>query len=396
MTISVGGEIGEVGKTELDRGGAARLPRRLPRGELERAGARRDRASRRSASRPGRRTAACRCPTAAWPRSSSTSRSSAARRGRPRDTAWPAPSSTAPRPCPTSCSTASRRSRRPRSTSPPASRTSSTSTPPSRRSSTTRDRGVVLRERRRRAQAGPDRPAVRVHDPQEGDRAVQAAALGARDEGRDPGRPGREDRVPVHASCGSNGSRAMVERYVRPVELHRPIPDALRGGRGERRPALTPSRERRPCAGGAPALSRETPVLIRAPHRLPIRSRRRARCGVEGADPAAKRRPASPRSPQRSARTGGAVEVGGGTVAGPVISARTGRRATTRTCARSGIKPELKRTLGFLSNFAVAFSYISVSTGTFTQLRASAFGLGGPVVLLGVAARRRSARRSSP
>jgi urea carboxylase system permease len=36
-----------------------------------------------------------------------------------------------------------------------------------------------------------------------------------------------------------------------------------------------------------------------------------------------------------------------------------------------GIKPELKRTLGFLSNFAVAFSYISVSTGTFTL-----FGLG--------------------
>jgi urea carboxylase system permease len=36
-----------------------------------------------------------------------------------------------------------------------------------------------------------------------------------------------------------------------------------------------------------------------------------------------------------------------------------------------GIKPELKRSLGFLSNFAVAFSYISVSTGTFTL-----FGLG--------------------
>src|SRR5579859_8172707 len=33
-----------------------------------------------------------------------------------------------------------------------------------------------------------------------------------------------------------------------------------------------------------------------------------------------------------------------------------------------GIKPELQRTLGFLSNFAVAFSYISVSTGTFTLI----------------------------
>src|SRR5947207_1979405 len=44
-----------------------------------------------------------------------------------------------------------------------------------------------------------------------------------------------------------------------------------------------------------------------------------------------------------------------------------------------GIKPELQRTLGFLSNFAVAFSYISVSTGTFTN-QAVAFGVGGPAV----------------
>src|SRR5947209_8816479 len=36
-----------------------------------------------------------------------------------------------------------------------------------------------------------------------------------------------------------------------------------------------------------------------------------------------------------------------------------------------GIKPELRRTLGFLSNFAIAFSFISVSTGTFGN-----FGVG--------------------
>lgn len=54
-----------------------------------------------------------------------------------------------------------------------------------------------------------------------------------------------------------------------------------------------------------------------------------------------------------------------------------------------GIKPELKRNLGFLSVFAVAFSYISVSTGTFTN-QAVAFGVGGvaifwawPIVILG-------------
>src|SRR5262245_25674089 len=42
-----------------------------------------------------------------------------------------------------------------------------------------------------------------------------------------------------------------------------------------------------------------------------------------------------------------------------------------------GIKPELERTLGFLSNFAVAFSYISVSTGTYTLI-ALGLGVGGP------------------
>jgi len=42
-----------------------------------------------------------------------------------------------------------------------------------------------------------------------------------------------------------------------------------------------------------------------------------------------------------------------------------------------GIKPELRRSLGFLSNFAVAFSYISVSTGTYT-LFAVGIGVGGP------------------
>jgi urea carboxylase system permease len=42
-----------------------------------------------------------------------------------------------------------------------------------------------------------------------------------------------------------------------------------------------------------------------------------------------------------------------------------------------GIKPELKRTLGFLSNFAIAFSFISVSTGSFGNF-GYGFGMGGP------------------
>ena len=42
-----------------------------------------------------------------------------------------------------------------------------------------------------------------------------------------------------------------------------------------------------------------------------------------------------------------------------------------------GIKPELRRTLGFLSNFAIAFSFISVSTGSFGNFGVG-IGLGGP------------------
>ncbi|MEK6191172.1 MAG: amino acid permease [Chloroflexota bacterium] len=47
-----------------------------------------------------------------------------------------------------------------------------------------------------------------------------------------------------------------------------------------------------------------------------------------------------------------------------------------------GIRPQLNRTLGFISNFAVAFSYISVATGSFTQ-QAVAIGVGGPPFIWG-------------
>ncbi len=42
-----------------------------------------------------------------------------------------------------------------------------------------------------------------------------------------------------------------------------------------------------------------------------------------------------------------------------------------------GIKPELRRTLGFLSNFAIAFSFISVSTGSYGNFGLG-IALGGP------------------
>ena len=44
-----------------------------------------------------------------------------------------------------------------------------------------------------------------------------------------------------------------------------------------------------------------------------------------------------------------------------------------------GIKPELRRTLGFLANFALAFSFISVSTGSFGNFGVG-IGLGGPMM----------------
>ena len=44
-----------------------------------------------------------------------------------------------------------------------------------------------------------------------------------------------------------------------------------------------------------------------------------------------------------------------------------------------GIKPELRRTLGFLSNFAIAFSFISVTTGSFGNFGIG-LGLGGPMM----------------
>ena len=55
---------------------------------------------------------------------------------------------------------------------------------------------------------------------------------------------------------------------------------------------------------------------------------------------------------------------------------------------RFGYKQELKRDLGTFSSFAVAFSYISPSTGIFTLFFLGMSALGG-VPVLDVAGRRR-------
>ena len=194
-------------QAELDRRGAARLPRRLS-ARARRAARRAPSASARSASRPAPATAACRCPTAASPRSSSTSRCCA---------------SSARSPASYGLAGAVQHGA---STLPdelfhrfPAVETAEihlatgfqnapVRAPGVPRGAPPRDRGLVLRERRRRAQGRPDRPAVRLHDAQEGDRPVQAPAVGPPDEGRDPrGASGARSRSCSRSSASTGRAR---------------------------------------------------------------------------------------------------------------------------------------------------------------------------------------------
>ena len=240
VTISVGGEIGEVGtqnstvaelrayldgyRRELD----ARAPGRH--GHLE--GQRPDRhvARRRAAARRRRGRGQARLRGA--PR---------ARRGRPRRTGWPAPSSTARRPCPTSCSTASRRSRPPRSTSRPASRTRSTSTRPSRRRSTARSRPGASRTRP--TSARPARPTSSSSTRPARRRSGRSSASSGTSRRRTRSwRPSGARSRTCSRELGVNDSRAMVDRYVHAGRG--PSADPGRPARGRRRRL---SRGRRPA-----------------------------------------------------------------------------------------------------------------------------------------------------
>jgi amino acid transporter len=65
-------------------------------------------------------------------------------------------------------------------------------------------------------------------------------------------------------------------------------------------------------------------------------------------------------------------------VAGPVSPSDQAARDDAHLQSL-GIKPELRRTLGFLSNFAIAFAFISVSTGSFGNFGVG-IALGGPAM----------------
>ena len=167
----------------------------------------------------------------------------------------------------------------------------------------------------RRAQAGPDRPAVRLHDAQEGDRAVQAPALGPRHEGRDPRRAAAEDRLPLHRArrerlardgrpvhpSRSSSARRCPTAFVR----RRPAPRPERAERQQRaRPASPPA-----CASGAarPRGTRRRSGASTTPRstirRSPHSSRRSGRSHLVDAGAGPRRGPARrARQPDRRPR----------------------------------------------------------------------------------------------
>ena len=100
------------------------------------------------------------------------------------------------------------------------------------------DRGLVLRQRRRRAQGRPDRRAVRLHDPQEGDRAVQARSSGTWRRRRRSSRPS--------AGRSPSSSRSWGERIEGDGRGLRP------SGRDPPAAARRTPRERAPAADGPP------------------------------------------------------------------------------------------------------------------------------------------------
>ena len=145
----------------------------------------------------------------------------------PARTGWPARCSTAPRRCRTSCSTTSRRSRPRRSTSRPASRTPPTTTrrsrPRSRTRSTTGCATNAADERKdgqteeqflyttRKKAIGPFKRQLWELPTKDEILASQAAKLSF-----------------LFTELRVNGTLELVQRYVQPVPVSRPIPESLR------------------------------------------------------------------------------------------------------------------------------------------------------------------------
>ena len=227
MPVSIGGEIGEVGKqnsteeelrTYLDgyRATLDRLAGPSTLGPLQ--GQRPDRHE------PRWRAAA---RAAASPRSRSTSARSSGCRWWRASTAWPAPSSTVHRRCRTSSSIASPRSRRPRSTSPPASRTLLYEHPafPADLQREIDEWCVANLADERKPGESDDVFIYKTRKKALGPFKRQLWELV--DQGRDPGRPGEEAASSCSTSCAWRAVEQMVERYIKPPQRSRPAPDVL-------------------------------------------------------------------------------------------------------------------------------------------------------------------------
>ena len=90
-----------------------------------------------------------------------------------------------------------------------------------------RDLRLVRGQRRRRAQGRPDGRAVPVHDPQEGDRPVQAAAVGPGHPRARSWRPRAPSSGSCSPSCGSTGRWRWSSASCGRCPCRRPIPESL-------------------------------------------------------------------------------------------------------------------------------------------------------------------------
>ena len=164
-------------------------------------------------------------------------------------------------------------------------------------------------QRGRRAQGRPDRRAVPVHDAQEGDRPVQAPAVGAGDPGRDPRGAGHQARVPVHGAAGQRDAWSWSSGT------------SSRSRSRARSPSRWPSRSpAEPAMTAGPG----DPPASDAPRRSRSRSGSRRPATSPGSATSSSPRSAVPRRPRSSTRSGPTRRTAGGrwsrwTAAGRIV-----------------------------------------------------------------------------
>ena len=226
VTISVGGEIGEVGKENSNEAELRAYLDGLP-ARARSTGAGRDRHLQGERPDRARPMAAPCCRTARSDRPPSTSRSTRSSASSPvASTGSPAPCSTGRRRCPTSCSITSATSRPPRSISPPGFQNALYEHP------------AFPQELHREIEAWCFANALDERKP---DQTDQQFVYTTRKKALGPFKrqlwelPTRDAILADQAKkigflfreLGVDGSRSMVDRYVQPVESHRTMPESL-------------------------------------------------------------------------------------------------------------------------------------------------------------------------